>query len=59
MTDRDLHAFFIGGEWVQPDSTAEFPVLNPATEQRIGTIVLGNAADVDRAVAAAATAFES
>ena len=59
MSDRDLRAHYIGGEWVAPDSTAEFPVLNPATEARIGTIVLGNEADVDRAVAAAASAFES
>ncbi|MDE0717881.1 MAG: aldehyde dehydrogenase family protein, partial [Rhodospirillaceae bacterium] len=58
MSDRDLRAFFIGGDWVQPDSTAEFPVLNPATEARIGTIMLGNEADVNRAVAAAAAAFE-
>ena len=33
-------------------------VLNPATEQQIGTVALGNAADVDRAVAAANAAFE-
>ncbi|MYF08531.1 MAG: aldehyde dehydrogenase family protein, partial [Rhodospirillaceae bacterium] len=58
MSDRDLRAFFIGGEWVQPDSTAEFPVFNPASEARIGTIMLGNEADVNRAVAAAAAAFE-
>lgn len=58
MADRDLRAFFIGGEWVTPDSKAEFPVLNPATEQRIGTILLGNEVDVNRAVAAAAAAFE-
>ena len=59
MTERDLRAFFIGGEWVEPDSSSEFPVLNPATEERIGTIVLGNGADVNRAVAAAAAAFET
>ena len=35
------------------------PVLNPATEEQIGTVALGNSADVDRAVAAAKSAFDS
>jgi aldehyde dehydrogenase (NAD+) len=55
----DIKKHYVNGEWVTPISTAEFPVLNPATEQQIGTIILGNAADVDRAVAAATTAFDS
>ncbi len=59
MAERDLRAFFIGGAWVRPQSDAEFPVLNPATGERIGTIVLGSPADADRAVAAAAAAFEA
>ncbi|MXW92681.1 MAG: aldehyde dehydrogenase family protein [Rhodospirillaceae bacterium] len=59
MTERDLSAFLVGGEWVTPSSKTEFPVLNPATEQRIGTIVLGNETDVDRAVAAAVKAFRT
>jgi len=54
---RDLRKFYIDGQWVTPDSTTEFPVLNPATEQQIGMITLGNAADVDHAVAAASRAF--
>jgi aldehyde dehydrogenase (NAD+) len=32
--------------------------MNPATEAQIGTVAMGNAADVDRAVAAAKAAFE-
>ena len=56
---KNLSKFYINGEWVTPDSEQMFPVLNPATEARIGTVVLGNAADVDRAVAAAKAAFES
>ncbi len=54
----DLKKHYVNGEWVTPISTVEFPVLNPATEQQIGTIILGNDADVDRAVAAAVAAFE-
>lgn len=54
---RDLRKFYIDGQWVTPNSKSEFSVLNPATEQQIGVITLGNAADVDLAVAAAARAF--
>lgn len=53
----DLTKHYVNGEWVTPISTNEFRILNPATEAQIGTIILGNEADVDRAVAAANTAF--
>ncbi len=49
--------FYIGGEWVEPLGTATLDVINPATEQPIATIALGNSADVDRAVAAARRSF--
>jgi aldehyde dehydrogenase (NAD+) len=54
---QDLTKFYIGGQWVDPLSTETLPVLNPATEARIGTVAMGNAQDVDRAVAAAKAAF--
>ena len=55
---ENLQKFYIDGEWVDPLSDNTMAVLNPATEQQIGTVALGNAADVDRAVAAANSAFE-
>lgn len=55
MPDR----FYIDGAWVEPVSTKTMPVMNPAHDTRIGTLSLGNAADIDRAVAAAAAAFET
>src|SRR5258708_32411206 len=45
------------GQWVDPAAPREFNVINPATEEVAGVISLGNAADVDRAVAAAKRAF--
>ena len=54
---ENLRKFYIGGEWVEPISSATMPVLNPATEEQIGTVALGNSEDVDRAVAAANDAF--
>src|SRR5258708_8639232 len=55
---KDWREFYIDGAWVHPAGVDESPVINPATEERIATISLGSAADVDRAVAAARRAFE-
>ena len=54
---ENLRKFYIGGEWVEPISSSTMPVLNPATEEQIGTLALGNSEDVNRAVAAANDAF--
>ena len=54
---ENLRKFYIGGEWVEPISSSTMPVLNPATEEQIGTVALGNSEDVNRAVAAANDAF--
>ncbi len=51
------HQFYIDGEWVAPNGSDTLDVVNPATEQAIASIALGNAADVDAAVAAARRAF--
>jgi len=56
---QTLNQFYINGEWVSPDGTGKMPIMNPASNSRIGTLTLGNAVDVDRAVAAAKMAFES
>ena len=50
--------FYIGGEWVAPATSERFEVVNPATEQVIGSTPAGSPADMDAAVAAARTAFE-
>ncbi len=57
MDDLNLHKFYIGGEWVDPQGSARMDVENPATEEIVGQIALGSAADVDRAVAAARATF--
>ncbi len=48
---------FIGGQVVAPKSTRNQPVYNPAQGRETGRVALGNAADVDAAVQAAATAW--
>jgi len=48
---------YIGGEWVASTGSETKTVLNPASEEPVSTVVLGTSEDVDRAVAAAKTAF--
>jgi acyl-CoA reductase-like NAD-dependent aldehyde dehydrogenase len=50
---------FIGGEWVEPQSTETLEVINSTTEEAMGTIPACTAADADRAVLAARDAFDS
>ena len=54
----NLLKFYINGQWVDPLSTDRMPVLNPASVEHVGEVALGGEADVDRAVAAAAAAFD-
>jgi (Z)-2-((N-methylformamido)methylene)-5-hydroxybutyrolactone dehydrogenase len=52
------HQFFINNEWVSPSSDVWFPSLDPFSGEAWAEIPSANAADVDRAVTAAAEAFE-
>ena len=56
---RDCTKFYIDGQWVDPVTANTQPVENPATEETIGHISFGSAADVDKAVKAARRAFET
>jgi len=56
---KECMQFYINGEWVDPIDPKSLDVINPATEEVIGKIAMGNSQDVDKAVAAAKEAFES
>jgi succinate-semialdehyde dehydrogenase/glutarate-semialdehyde dehydrogenase len=47
----------IGGEWRQAASSKEIEVVNPATEEVVGSVPSGEAADVELAVATAKRAL--
>lgn len=49
--------FYIDGAWVPAQGTRTQDVINPFTEQPVARIALGDARDLDRAVAAARRAF--
>jgi aminobutyraldehyde dehydrogenase len=52
------HKMFIGGEFVDSSSGETMEVLNPATGEVIAEVPRGTAEDVERAVAAAQTAWD-
>ncbi|NQY82994.1 MAG: aldehyde dehydrogenase family protein, partial [Alphaproteobacteria bacterium] len=54
---KEYTNFYIDGQWVAPVKPTMIDVINPATEKAYAKIALGTAADVDRAVSAARTAF--
>ena len=56
---QNLQKFYIDGQWVVPQSSKKMPVVNPATEEVIGEVILGNEEDVNIAVKAAKNAFMS
>jgi acyl-CoA reductase-like NAD-dependent aldehyde dehydrogenase len=51
--------FYINGVWVDPAGAGTIDVVNPATEEVAGTVPEGTPEDIDRAVVAARTAFET
>jgi aldehyde dehydrogenase (NAD+) len=51
--------FYINGAWVEPKSKARIGVENPATEEIVAEVALGNVEDVDAAIAAARAAFDA
>lgn len=62
MTDSSITEYdtlFIGGKWTAPSTDQVIEVRCPATGEYVGKVPLAAQADVDAAVAAARTAFDS
>ena len=53
------YGLFINGEFVEATGGSTFKTINPATEEVLAEIAEAGAADVDRAVRAARTAYET
>lgn len=54
---RTIDTIYINGSFVQPHGKEEAALFNPATEEQIGIVRLGDEQDVDKAVSAAKAAF--
>src|SRR5919198_5460895 len=57
-TETKTFKNFIGGEWVDSAGGVTFESVSPATGDTLGVFPKSGVEDVDRAVAAAKTAFE-
>ena len=53
------HKMLIGGKWVEAASGKTFPSYNPATGEILSQVAEGDGEDINRAVQAARTAFDS
>ena len=56
---KDKLDFYINGEWVSSSSAETIEVVNPATEEVIGSIGAGTKEDINNAVSAAKEAFKT
>ena len=56
MSTTDLSQFYINGRWVAPSGRDTLDIVNPATEESVAVLAMGDASDVDTAVAAAKAA---
>lgn len=56
---KELHGIYINGEAEVNSAASTIPVVNPATEEKIGSVSIASADDVDKAVKAAHKAFHS
>jgi aldehyde dehydrogenase (NAD+) len=56
---HEYDKLYIDGAWVAPQGSGSTEVISATTEEVMGRIPTGNAADVDTAVAAARRAFDS
>ncbi len=59
IEERQPFGLFINNEWVKPAGGTYLESVNPATGKSLTRVAAGNSADVDMAVAAARTAFET
>ncbi len=58
MIPAKMLKFYVNGQWVDPISKARAGVENPATEEIVCEVAMGNAEDADRAILAARAAFD-
>ena len=59
MNTTNNQKFYINGQWVNPHSKQLLDVINPANEEIITQIAIGNEEDLNNAVKAAKKSFET
>lgn len=54
-----INEIYINGEFVKPNGTETFDLINPSNQELLGKVTLGDATDTQRAIAAAKEAFKT
>jgi acyl-CoA reductase-like NAD-dependent aldehyde dehydrogenase len=56
---HERREMYINGKWVKTEGNKKIKVVNPSTEEIIGSVPVGNQADVDYAIESAKKAFDN
>jgi len=56
---KTIDKIYINGEFITPEGTEYFDLINPTTNEQLGKVLLGNQKDTQNAIAAAKEAFET
>ncbi|MBP0904280.1 aldehyde dehydrogenase family protein [Mariniflexile gromovii] len=56
---KKIHKIYINGEFVTPNGTEVFEIINPSYNQKIGEVILADEVDTRNAIAAAKEAFKT
>ena len=59
INSQNTQKFYINGQWSNPISSQVLDVINPANEEIVSQITLGNEQDLNNAVEAAKNSFDS
>ena len=59
INSQNTQKFYINGQWCNPISSRVLDVINPANEEIVSQITLGNEQDLNNAVEAAKKSFDS
>ncbi|WP_431244006.1 aldehyde dehydrogenase family protein [Flavobacterium sp. P21] len=56
---KTIDKIYINGEFVTPQGTEYFDLINPTTNEKLGKVLLGNTEDTQNAIEAAKNAFKT
>lgn len=59
VSDNPLNKLYIDGSFIDPTGQNHLPLVNPATEETIGSVSVSSETDVDHAVVSAKKAFNT
>jgi aldehyde dehydrogenase (NAD+) len=56
---KTIDKIYINGEFITPQGTEHFDLISPTTNEKLGSVLLGNTEDTQKAIEAAKNAFKT